>query len=171
MIKAYESEGKLPSLEPAFTEGDVSVYGKIKSKNLKDALDEFLSQAKENSYVSIQAFVKPDDEIEAQLQNFRAAILKKFKVATTLGYGPRFLHSTGQLHKGDSGNGLFIQILDTPNDDADIPLNAGKEGSEFTFGVLIKAQALGDRQALLDKNRDVLRIKLKDSEIKLSSLI
>jgi glucose-6-phosphate isomerase len=171
MIKAYESKGKLPGLESKFVDVEVSVYGNIKSNNLNDALEEFLSQAKENSYVSIQAFVKPDEKVEAQLQKFRTAILNKFKVATTLGYGPRFLHSTGQLHKGDSGNGLFIQIVDTPNDDVDIPLSAGKEDSEFTFGVLIKAQALGDRQALIDKNRDVLRIEFNDSEIKLSSLI
>ncbi|MBL1211797.1 MAG: glucose-6-phosphate isomerase [Ignavibacteriae bacterium] len=162
MITAYESEGQLPDLKPVFTDGDAAVYGNVKSENLKDALDEFLSQAKENSYVSIQAFVKPDEKTEAHLQKFRTGILSKYNVATTLGYGPRFLHSTGQLHKGDSGNGLFIQIVDQPVGDADIPLNAGEEGSEFTFGVLVKAQALGDRQALLDKGRDILRIEIKN---------
>jgi glucose-6-phosphate isomerase len=169
MINAYESEGNLPSLQPAFTDGEVAVYGNIKSKNLKDALDEFLSQVVENSYVSIQAFVNPGEEVEAQLQKFRTGILNKYKVATTLGYGPRFLHSTGQLHKGDSGNGLFIQIVDTPEDDADIPLKAGEDGSEFSFGVLIKAQALGDRQALLDKGRGVLRVQVKKIENNLMS--
>ena len=137
---------------------------------LKNALDEFLSLAKENSYVSIQAFVKPDEKVEAQLQKFRSGILNKYKVATTLGYGPRLVHSTGQLHKGDSGNGLFIQIVDTPKDDADIPLNAGEDGSEFTFGILVKAQALGDRQALLDKGRKFLRIEMQNLQKILSLL-
>ena len=87
-------------------------------------------------------------------------ILKKYRLATTVGYGPRFLHSTGQLHKGDSGNGLFIQITADNAEDASIPDKAGEESSSMSFGVLALAQALGDRQALLDANRNVIRFHL-----------
>jgi transaldolase/glucose-6-phosphate isomerase len=74
--------------------------------------------------------------------------------ATTVGYGPRFLHSTGQLHKGGANNGVFLQIVDTPTDDLSIP-----ETGE-TFGRIIAAQALGDYQALRERGRRVLRIDL-----------
>lgn len=75
-----------------------------------------------------------------------------------MGYGPRFLHSTGQLHKGDAGQGLFIQFTADNVQDADIPDEAGKSGS--SIGVLKAAQALGDRQALLDNGRQVIRFHL-----------
>ena len=78
----------------------------------------------------------------------------------TCGYGPRFLHSTGQLHKGDAGAGSFIQLTADLRDDLPIPDRAGEEAGSLSFGVLIEAQALGDRQALLDAGRRVLRIGL-----------
>ncbi|MBP1683680.1 MAG: pgi, partial [Ignavibacteriaceae bacterium] len=95
-----------------------------------------------------------------ELQQLRLKILQKYKVATTLGYGPRFLHSTGQLHKGDSGNGFFIQFVSEIENDLPIPDEAGREGSSISFGTLIKSQALGDRQALIDNNRRVLTVDL-----------
>jgi hypothetical protein len=79
------------------------------------------------------------------------------KMATTAGYGPRFLHSTGQLHKGDGGHGLFIQFTDEISRDEAIPLEAGEKDSSITFGVLKLAQALGDRQAILDAGRKIIR--------------
>ncbi len=82
-------------------------------------------------------------------------------MATTLGYGPRFLHSTGQLHKGDSGNGFFIQFISDIQNDVPIPDDAGKDESSISFGTLIRAQALGDRQALIDNKRKVLTIDLR----------
>jgi len=83
-------------------------------------------------------------------------------LATTSGYGPRFLHSTGQLHKGDAGNGLFIQFTADLAQDAPIPDRAGASASSITFGILIKAQSLGDRQALLNARppRRVIRFHL-----------
>jgi glucose-6-phosphate isomerase/transaldolase/glucose-6-phosphate isomerase len=77
-----------------------------------------------------------------------------------MGYGPRFLHSTGQLHKVDGGGGLFLQITAYQPRDADIPDEAGSEESSLTFGVLVEAQALGDRQALLDAERRTVRLHL-----------
>lgn len=115
---------------------------------------------KSRAYVAIQAFIQPTEETNKALQEFRTRIQKKYQVATTLGYGPRFLHSTGQLHKGDGGNGLFIQITADHDKDAPIPDKAGAETSAMSFGVLVLAQALGDRQALLDARRAVIRFHL-----------
>jgi hypothetical protein len=81
-------------------------------------------------------------------------------MATTLGYGPRFLHSTGQLHKGDGGHGLFIQITADMPEDCPIPDHAGGEESSISFGTLKMAQALGDRQALIDEGRNVIRFHI-----------
>jgi hypothetical protein len=90
----------------------------------------------------------------------RAKIQSKLRLATTVGYGPRFLHSTGQLHKGDGGNGLFIQFLANTPEDVAISHEAGAARSSMTFAVLKKAQALGDRQALLDAGRRVISFDL-----------
>jgi glucose-6-phosphate isomerase/transaldolase/glucose-6-phosphate isomerase len=79
------------------------------------------------------------------------------KLATTVGYGPRYLHSTGQFHKGDGNQGLFIQLTADDLQDAPIPDDMGPSGSLITFGILKTAQALGDRQALLNAGRPIIR--------------
>jgi hypothetical protein len=94
------------------------------------------------------------------MQALRTAIQRSTRMATTTGYGPRFLHSTGQLHKGDGGNGLFIQFTSGAGSTAPIPAEAGEEASIIDFGTLKNAQALGDRQALLNNGRTVIRFDL-----------
>ena len=94
------------------------------------------------------------------LQELRTKLQLTYRMATTVGYGPRFLHSTGQLHKGDAGNGMFFQITADTVKDVSIPDQAGGEESSITFGVLKTAQALGDRQALLKGDRQVIRFHL-----------
>ncbi|NWG26986.1 MAG: glucose-6-phosphate isomerase [Ignavibacteriaceae bacterium] len=146
VMKEYQSKGKLPEL---------------KTKNDENNVSSFLSDIKSGkNYVAIQAYLKPDEKIWQELQQLRLKILQKYKVATTLGYGPRFLHSTGQLHKGDSGNGFFIQFISEVQNDAAIPEEAGSDKSSISFGTLVRAQALGDRQALIDNKRRVLTIDL-----------
>ena len=86
-------------------------------------------------------------------------------IAVTWGYGPRYLHSTGQLHKGDAGHGLFIQITCENRRDLPIPDGPGSESSSITFGTLKSAQALGDRNALREKGRKVLRLHLSGQDI------
>lgn len=162
MMDKYIEKGELPELNLNFTEDGISVSGNIKSDNLKDALNEFLQNVTVGkSYVAIHAYLKPEKETTNQLQSIRTAIQKKFKVATTVGYGPRFLHSTGQLHKGDKGNGLFIQIIGKPNLDLPIPDVSQSNESSISFGVLIKAQVMGDREALVNNSRDVLTLDLE----------
>lgn len=146
MMNAYQEKGKLPE---------------IKTERKEDSISSFLTETKSGkNYVSIQAYLKPDEIAWQQLQSLRLKILEKYKIATTLGYGPRFLHSTGQLHKGDSGNGYFIQLISEIINDAAIPDVVGSDDSSISFGTLILAQALGDRQALIDNNRKVLTINL-----------
>jgi len=115
--------------------------------------------------VTLQAYVTPGTETDVALQVLRIRLRDRLKLATTSGYGPRFLHSTGQLHKGDAGNGLFIQFTADDPRDADIPDEAGSSASSITFGVLKEAQAQGDQRALLDAGRRVIRFHLKDDVV------
>lgn len=161
MMSEYQEKGKLPELIPTIEENGVKIYGNVMVKSVKEVLHSFLSDCKGGkNYVSIQAYLKPNKETHEALQKLRDLIQRNYKVATTLGYGPRFLHSTGQLHKGDAGNGYFIQFVSDIKEDLPIPENPGEEKSSFTFGILIKAQALGDRQALIDNKRKVITIDL-----------
>lgn len=147
MVAAYKRDGKLP---------DTGL-----KKASFEAIKEFLSETKSGrSYVALQAYLMPSVEMSAALQALRRYIQSTYKVATTIGYGPRFLHSTGQLHKGDAGNGFFIQFCGIPAEDTLIPDEMGSAESSLSFGVLEAAQASGDAQALTSNGRKVLRLRL-----------
>mgnify|MGYP001432827365 FL=1 len=164
ILKDYQESGKLKLPEPAFTSSEIKIYSEQKIENKESAIKDFLNNCVSGkNYVAIQAYLNPTEDNFKHLQKLRIEILKKYKVATTLGFGPRFLHSTGQLHKGDSGNGMFIQIVDNPVNDIAIPDDAMNGNSSITFGVLIKAQAFGDRQALKDNSRRVITFELNSS--------
>jgi hypothetical protein len=126
----------------------------------REALQLLLDQAHPGDYICLQAFIPPTQQNAAALHALRQSLRNQTHLATTLGFGPRFLHSTGQLHKGDRGRGLFVQFTYTPSRDADIPLEAGKPQSAMSFGVLQLSQALGDRQALVENDRRVIRFHL-----------
>ncbi|MFN2274757.1 MAG: hypothetical protein ACK2TX_07915, partial [Anaerolineales bacterium] len=127
-------------------------------KSAPSAIMAFLEQAPDEAYVALQAYLQPTPRIRTALQNLRTEIQKRSRRAVTLGFGPRFLHSTGQLHKGDAGQGMFIQISGEKQRDLPIPDEAGSDESQISFGVLIDAQVRGDWQALLDRDRRVLRL-------------
>lgn len=115
-----------------------------------------LAQAKPGDYIALQAYAAPSAALTNALQALRGHILSTQRVASTLGYGPRFLHSTGQLHKGDGGHGVFIQfVTQPPAEDLPIPDAAGQAASSLSFGVLKAAQALGDAAALRAAGRRV----------------
>jgi transaldolase/glucose-6-phosphate isomerase len=118
----------------------------------------FLENAQNDGYVAINAYLPRNGEMIEALQALRAAIRAKTGNAVTAGFGPRFQHSTGQFHKGGPGNALFIQITADPAVDMEIPT----EG--LTFGTLIRAQALGDYEALIEAGRKVLRVYLPDTQ-------
>ena len=146
MVAEYTAKGILPSGES--------------SPLTAEALNEFLNQAQPQDYVALQAYVQPSGETDAALLALRARLRDRHRLATTVGYGPRYLHSTGQLHKGDGGHGLFIQFTADDEQDIPIPEEAGASDSPITFGVLKAAQALGDHQALLNAGRRVIRFHL-----------
>ncbi|MFQ5795439.1 MAG: bifunctional transaldolase/phosoglucose isomerase [Candidatus Bipolaricaulia bacterium] len=123
-------------------------------EDLAQAISDWLSQARSGDYVAVQAYLAPTPETTATLQEIRLTLRDRLKLATTLGYGPRFLHSTGQLHKGGPNTGLFLQLVDEPTDDLPVP------ETDYTFGTLIRAQAQGDNQALKQRGRRVLRVNL-----------
>ena len=160
MVAEYQEKGELPEPEPTVEEDGISVYSSEEAASVDEALEEFLAQARPGDYVAVQAYLPPSDETTVVLQRMRAHLMDRLGVTSTSGYGPRFLHSTGQLHKGDGGNGLFVQITASHKRDADIPDEAGAPESSLSFGALIDAQALGDRQALLDAGRRVIRVDL-----------
>jgi transaldolase/glucose-6-phosphate isomerase len=124
-------------------------------QTLGQALNNWLGQARPGDYIALQVYLPPSGETTEALQDIRFELLRRTQLATTLGYGPRFLHSTGQLHKGGPNNGLFLQVVDEPNMDLSVP------ETDYSFANLIKAQAVGDYRALQQRGRRVLRVNLK----------
>jgi transaldolase/glucose-6-phosphate isomerase len=124
------------------------------------AMSSSLTGAEPGNYIAIQAYLNPSSETASRLEALREILRDHTNLATTFGYGPRFLHSTGQLHKGGPNTGLFLQLIDEPFDDLPVP----KAG--YSFGDLIRAQALGDFQALQQRERRVLRINLGHDALK-----
>lgn len=163
-IAYYQQNGSLNEGEPIWQDADYAVYGwefeGIQAcKSIQAVVNGLLAYAKAGDYVAINAYVPRNAENENNLGDLREKILLKTKCATTLGFGPRFLHSTGQLHKGGADNGVFLQITDEPAQDAEIP----EEG--LSFGVLVRAQALGDLEALVSRNRRAIRVHILKGDI------
>ncbi len=142
-------------------------YGHAQSKTLvapdfeeiRALIGELLSSVEPGDYIGIQAYLRGGDEAEAErLAALRTALTDATGAATTLGYGPRFLHSTGQLHKGGANNGVFLQLVDDGDAHVHVP------ESEFTFRQLLRAQARGDLGALSQRKRRALRVRVGDPE-------
>jgi glucose-6-phosphate isomerase len=161
LIAAYREKKEMPQVKSTLTTEQCDIYGTITGKTPSDALKNFLSGAAVNDYVCLQVYLSQSAEIDEALTQLRQIIKVKYGIAATIGYGPRYLHSTGQLHKGDSGNGLFIQLTANDAIDVAIPDRIGEENSTLTFGALKAAQAAGDWQSLLDKGRRVIRFHFK----------
>lgn len=159
---AVAAAGAVLGIHP-FNQPDVQLAKELAGQAMTRAADPeapagelgaWAAQLRPGDYVGLQAYLAPDEATTAALQGLRHAVSERWGVATTLGYGPRFLHSTGQLHKGGPDTGVFMQIVDDPDEDLDVP-EAG-----HTFGGLIRAQALGDLQALRQRGRRVVRVEL-----------
>ena len=152
--------GGPPKQSPDIVDGDLEIYGDFGGGSVREAIAEFLAGAEANSYIALQAYLQPISETDAVLQRLRNALRTHTRLATTLGYGPRYLHSTGQLHKGDAGTGNFIQMTSEDERDVGIPDEAGSADSSLSFGTLKLAQAMGDREALEGLGRRVVRIHI-----------
>lgn len=129
--------------------------GKLPDGGFGISAQELLGSITDGDYLAIMAYVAQTPEIDRAFETLRLQVAERYGIATTLGYGPRFLHSTGQLHKGGPPSGAFLQITTRHGDGGSIP------GAHFSFGTLADAQALGDRKALVEAGRRVARLHLE----------
>jgi glucose-6-phosphate isomerase len=120
------------------------------------SLEELVGEAQERDYFCVQAFIPPNEENDRRIGDVVAKLRRRTGLVVTHGYGPRYLHSTGQLHKGGPNTGLFLQVVDDTAEELPIP------GRKFGFGRLIRAQAAGDYESLKDRGRRVARVRLED---------
>lgn len=163
IIKEFQQSGKLKEGEPVFSTDQWAIYGEPdrrykKVKTIADVLNLYLDGVKASKFLAINAFINRSEENEADL-TFLRECFNTNGFATTLGFGPRFLHSTGQYHKGGSNQGFFLQITAEVENDMLIP------GENMHFGTLQRAQALGDFEVLRERGRKILRIHFKSSKL------
>jgi glucose-6-phosphate isomerase len=160
LLAAFRSDGTLPQPFPLVAESGLTVTADAAALGdtpvtVDGALRQLLSLLqRDRDYFAVLAYVPPDPPLAERLQRLRVRVRDAFGVATTLGFGPRFLHSTGQLHKGGPDTGVFLQLTAEPS--SDLPI----AGWEESFGTLIAAQALGDLASLQRRGRRALRLHL-----------
>lgn len=161
LMEQYSESGKLPELNYNFEDETLKVNTTVEAERFDEIVNKFLSLLNDKyfPYVAVHSYTDYRPELNELLFQLRKTITAKYNVPVTVGYGPRFLHSTGQLHKGDDGSGLFIQLFEEPKNDLDIPDEPASDDSSISFGVLVRAQSLGDRKALIDNGRAVLRME------------
>jgi len=171
----YEKTGSLPAESPILSDNGIQLFTDEKNaaalasavgsdKSLVGYLRAHLKRLGAGDYFALLAYVQMNEPHENTLRSMRIAIRDKKRVATCLGFGPRFLHSTGQAYKGGPNSGVFLQV--TCDDKNDLPV----PGQKFTFGVVKAAQARGDFQVLAERNRRALRVHLKDVDKGLTAL-
>jgi transaldolase / glucose-6-phosphate isomerase len=165
LTSQYEKTGTLPAEAPFFEAEGVKLFAdEENAKALRGAvgsapslaayLKAHINRAKDGDYVALLGYIHMNAEHEAMLQRMRHCVRDRTRLATCLGFGPRFLHSTGQAYKGGPNTGVFLQV--TCDDERDLPV----PGQTFTFGIVKAAQARGDFQVLADRHRRALRVHL-----------
>ncbi len=154
LLKAVHDQGQLPAEQPALAVNGLEFYFDEHAATAVDMLMQFLAQAHAGDYLALMAYIPENSASDDALQNIRSMLQEHLHITTTLGYGPRFLHSTGQFHKGGPNSGLFLQLTADDVEDAPIP------DAPYTFGTFEAAQALGDLEALQKHGRRVGRVHL-----------
>ena len=164
LTEEYEKKASLPTESPLLEEGGIKLFTDEKNaaalkQSAKDGtllgyLRAHLARIKVGDYFAVLGYVQMNERHESALQSIRHAVRDTRRVATCLGFGPRFLHSTGQAYKGGPNSGVFLQI--TCDDANDLPV----PGQKYTFGIVKAAQARGDFQVLAERNRRALRVHL-----------
>jgi transaldolase/glucose-6-phosphate isomerase len=160
LLEAFAREGELPEQTALASDSTLTVYAdggasaSLPSGSVADVIKAHLARVKPGDYVALLGYFEESDEHDELLQSIRSRLRDATRCATTTGYGPRFLHSTGQLHKGGSDAGVFLQL--TARDKTDLPV----PGEPYGFGVLKQAQALGDFRSLARRDRRALRADL-----------
>ncbi len=153
ILSKFKKEGILPVMDPAITEGQLTFFTyRNKFENAAGLVDTFMNGEHVGDYLAIQAFLPEEPRTDHLLQKFRTVLQQRLKRATTVAYGPRFLHSTGQFHKGGPNNGLFIQL--TAGDEVEINV----PGKKYSFGTFKRAQADGDFTLMLVHSRRIIRV-------------
>jgi transaldolase/glucose-6-phosphate isomerase len=171
LTDAYEKNGGASEEQPVFTHNGVAVYADEENaaalrgaNTLTQTMKAHLNRISDGDYFALLAFMQRTDQSEDVLQEIRLRVRDKKHVATCLEFGPRYLHSTGQAYKGGPNSGVFLEITCDHPHDLSIP------GRKASFGVVEKAQALGDLAVLNERGRRALRVHLKDPESGLASL-
>ncbi|QQS34203.1 MAG: bifunctional transaldolase/phosoglucose isomerase [Acidobacteriota bacterium] len=162
LTDTYEQTGALPGETPFYIEGNIGLYAgeqyasqlTAEANKLADILAAHIGNIRPDDYFALLAYLEMNTEHSTLLGHIRKAVLERCHAATCLGFGPRFLHSTGQAYKGGANNGVFLQI--TADDPFDLPV----PGQKYTFGVVAASQARGDFEVLVDRGRRALRIHL-----------
>ncbi|MBN1218503.1 MAG: bifunctional transaldolase/phosoglucose isomerase [Anaerolineae bacterium] len=155
LMDEFEQKGYLPVETPTLDYDDIDAYGPAMGETVTEAMKAFLTNYRPGDYVAMMAYLPQTPKIDAALNELRLRLRNGLRSAVTVGYGPRFLHSTGQLHKGDGNKGLFIQLTHTPTTDVDIP------SEKYTFAPLLAAQAQGDYNALKENGRRLIRFHIE----------
>ena len=153
--------GIAPALIPTSKDGSIDIYGTAKST--QEALLKIIDSVSNDGYIAIMAYL--DREGDKELAQLRQILANRSNRPVTFGWGPRFLHSTGQIHKGGQQNGVFLQITGESAEKIEIP------GENFSFNTLIAAQALGDAQTLTSRGRTVIRLHLNDRVAGISEIL
>ncbi|HVH61136.1 MAG TPA: hypothetical protein VM709_12410, partial [Candidatus Sulfotelmatobacter sp.] len=168
----YEAKGRLPLEVPFFEAGGIQFFADEKNVaaihgglNVAAVLKRHLCRLRAGDYLAVLGYIPMNAQSEKALATIRHAVRDKKKVATVLGFGPRFLHSTGQAYKGGPNTGVFLQITCNEPKDLAVP------GQKYTFGVVKAAQARGDFAVLAERGRRALRVHLgKNLKLALSTL-
>ena len=164
LLERFVVHGQLPEQHQLVADDAIAVYAEteidwLPTTSTLDMVRRFLSTVKQGDYIALLDYLEETDGIETEVQRIRLALRDATKCATTTGYGPRFLHSTGQLHKGGPPTGVFFQV--TANDKADFAV----PGESYTFSILKQAQALGDFHSLATRGRRAIRVDLGNDTI------
>jgi transaldolase / glucose-6-phosphate isomerase len=157
LLKKVEQEGELPKMEPSLVEDSVLYYCTQKKQSAKKMLENFFALSKTGDFIALQAYLPEEAEVEQTFCEIQRALQSNLRIAVSTQFGPRYLHSTGQYHKGGPNNGYFVQFICNSTVDIQIP------ELPYTFGILKRAQAIGDREALLKHKRKVVTIDLGEN--------
>jgi transaldolase/glucose-6-phosphate isomerase len=165
LLGQFESEGKLVEQAVLVSDGMLTLYTDeaeqrhLPPSSVAEALREHLAKVKAGDYIAMLDYIEETPDHDALIQEIRTALRDATRSATTTGYGPRFLHSTGQLHKGGADNGVFLQV--TAQDKTDLPI----PGHSYTFSILKQAQARGDFRSLSTRGRRAIRVDLGSDSV------
>jgi len=165
LLSTFVNHGSLPEQNKLVADELITIYAESTADNLSamstlQAIRSLLASVKTGNYIALLNYTEETPAIDEELQKIRITLRDATKCATTVGYGPRFLHSTGQLHKGGPDTGVFFQI--TANDTVDFAV----PGEPYTFSILKQAQALGDFRSLAKRGRRAIRVDVGNDTLK-----